>query len=123
MALTTSQVNTMLDNNFSSNTWLALFTTNPTAAGSGTEASGGSYARQEITFGTATGASISSLNDITFTVNSGTYTYYGIMSAATGGTMKDYGRLIPGSAIVVSVDDSNINVSSGDITVTISTSI
>jgi hypothetical protein len=59
---------------------LALFTSNPTDAGSGTEVSGGSYARQTITFGTAaSGGTISNTADITFTtMPAATVTHVGI---------------------------------------------
>ena len=70
-------------------TYLALYTTDPTDADTGTEVSGGSYARQAITFGSASGGSESSTNSQTFNGMPAETTgvpYIGVWSAATSGT-------------------------------------
>lgn len=80
---------------------LALYTTNPTAAGTGTEVTGGSYARQPITFGSITGGSISNSAVISFTgVPTATITHWGIKDALTGGDLKVYGALTSSIASV-----------------------
>lgn len=69
--------------------WIALYTTAPTDTTEGTEVSGGSYARQSITFGAPSGnpAQISNSAQILFpeaTANWGTVVAFAIHTAATG---------------------------------------
>ncbi len=78
--------------------YLALFTTDPTDAGTGTEVTGGAYARQKITFGAASspGGTASTTADIAFpvaTANWGTVTHVGIYDAATAGNLLFHGAL------------------------------
>ena len=74
--------------------YLALYTTTPTVGGGGTEVSGGSYARQAITYGAISSASMSNSAVITFTgMPNATVTHYAVLNAATGGTMKGFGAL------------------------------
>lgn len=79
---------------------VALYTSNPTDADTGTEVSGGSYARVSLTpataFGAAAAGSISNAADITFTTATaawGTITHFAIRDAATAGNMLVYGAL------------------------------
>jgi len=68
--------------------YLSLHSATPGQTGT-SEISGGSYARQGITFGSASGGSEASTNSQTFTnlpVASGGIGYFGIWSAATAGT-------------------------------------
>lgn len=123
MSFSTYLANETLDDKFSGTLYLALFLDNPTAAGSGTEASGGSYARQEVTFSAASGGEIVSEADIVFTVNANTYTHYAIYDALTSGNMLDYGELNSGTNIVVSVDDTDITFLAGELSVTLSTDL
>lgn len=80
--------------------WLALYTTNPTAADTGTEVpfvGGSAYARQPITFGTPSGGSIASTGELDFPVagtNWGTIGWAGIRDAATAGHLLFYGPLV-----------------------------
>jgi len=74
--------------------YLALFTTATADAGTGTEVSGGSYARQSITFGATADVSgamqIANSSDITFpvaTANWGTITHAAIYDALSAGNM------------------------------------
>jgi hypothetical protein len=72
--------------------YVALFTTDPTDAGTGTEVSGGSYARTAVTFATASGTSGNVLSDAdcTFpqaTGNWGTVGWIGIYDASTSGNL------------------------------------
>lgn len=70
--------------------YVALFTSDPTDANTGTEVSGGSYARQPVTFDPPTNGSTANSADIEFpvaTANWGTITHAGIMDAETGGNL------------------------------------
>lgn len=70
--------------------YVALFTTATDDTGAGTEVSGGSYARQSVTFGAAAAGAISNSAEINFptaTANWGTITHAAIMDASTGGNM------------------------------------
>ena len=75
--------------------YLALFTTNPNFAlgTGGTEATGGSYARIELTMAAAASrARVNSSGPHEFVVGTnlaaGTYTGWGIYSASSGGTFR-----------------------------------
>ncbi len=86
--------------------WVALFTADPTDAGTGAEVAGGGYARQAVscadanwTFSADDGSGnsqITNANVITYanpTVNQGTITHWATMSAATAGTVLHHGPL------------------------------
>ena len=76
--------------------YLALFTSNPTDAGSGTEVSGSGYARQAITFGAASSGTATNSSQETFTAsggNFGTVTHIGIYDASSAGNLLVYGAL------------------------------
>jgi hypothetical protein len=70
--------------------YVSLWTSDPTDAGSGTEVSGGSYARQAVTFAApSSGVSLNSA-DVTFptaTGSWGTVGWIGINDAATSGNL------------------------------------
>jgi len=71
--------------------YVALYTSDPTDADTGTEVSGGGYARQTVTFNAASGGSASNAGDITFpqaTADWGTITHIGLRDAATGGNTR-----------------------------------
>ena len=89
--LPVAQENTGLNAMFVPTTtyYLALFTTDPSTTGASGEVSGGSYARQAIAFGSASSGSQASTNAQNFTnmpVLSGGIPYFGLFTAATGGT-------------------------------------
>lgn len=73
--------------------YVALYTSNPTAADTGMEVSGGSYARQAITFGAPAvegGKQTVKNAEIVFpiaTADWGAVTHIGIRDAATGGNL------------------------------------
>jgi len=74
--------------------YLALYTTDPTDADTGTEVSGGSYARQAITFNPASSRSTSNSATVTFpeaTSDWGTISYWGLKDSLTGGNLLFYG--------------------------------
>jgi hypothetical protein len=87
--------------------YLALYTLDPTDADTGTEVSGGSYARQTITFGAASGGQSKNNANVEFpqaTANWGTITHIGIRDASTGGNLLFYGPLT-----------SSVTINSGEI--------
>ena len=80
--------------------WVALYTTNPTDADTGTEVTGGAYARRQVTFGAVTqvadAGTIRNNINIDFpvaTANWGTITHIGVRDAATAGNLLYYGAL------------------------------
>lgn len=106
-------------NLFSSGTpYLALYTSAPNAAdSSGTEVTGGSYARKAITFGTPnlTTNEMKNTNAISFpNLPTANITYYAIRSAATGGNLLSYGLL----STVATISGDEITVAVGGITIT-----
>jgi hypothetical protein len=64
--------------------YLSVHTADPGTTGT-SEATGGSYARQQNSWGAVSGGSIVGTGK-TFTPGAGTFTYGGYWSAATGGT-------------------------------------
>ena len=71
-------------------TYLALYTSDPTDADTGTEVSGGSYARQAITFGAPSNGTSTNSAAIEFpqaTGSWGTITHVGIRDASTTGNL------------------------------------
>jgi len=84
--------------------YLALYTTNPGAGDTGTEVTGGSYARQAVTFGTITGGSMSNTGVISFTgLPTATITHWGVRNASSAGDLRVFGAL-----------NSNVATISGD---------
>lgn len=82
--------------------YIALYTSDPTDADTGTEVSGGSYARVAVTnnatnWPAASGGQKSNANAITFaqaTASWGTVTHVGIRDALTGGNLLYSGPLV-----------------------------
>ena len=74
--------------------YVGLYTTDPTDANTGTECTGGSYARQAITFSAASGGATSNTTDVDFTgMPAATTVAVAVHTASTGGTMLMYGTL------------------------------
>ena len=101
------------------NIYVSLWTSDPTDAGSGTEVSGGSYARTAVTFGAPSdGASLNSA-DVTFptaTASWGTVGWIGINDAATSGNLLYHTALDTAKAI----DSGDIfKISTGNLSVTL----
>ena len=70
--------------------YVSLYTTDPTDADSGTEVSGGSYARTAVTFGAPSNGVTTNSADVTFptaTASWGTVTHIGIHDASTSGNL------------------------------------
>lgn len=74
--------------------YVALFTNDPGEGDTGTEVTGGSYARQEATFSAPSSGSISNSSDITFAdMPSTTVTHFAIYDDVSAGNMLAYGEL------------------------------
>lgn len=83
-------------------TFVGLFTTDPTDAGSGTEVSGGSYARKAASFGNASEGNCTNDADIDFdqaTGNWGTVTHFGLFDAVSSGNLLFHGALTSSKTI------------------------
>ena len=87
--------------------YVALFTSDPTDAGTGTEVSGGSYARTAVTFGAPSNGVSTNSADVTFptaTGSWGTVGWIGIYDASTSGNLLYHTPL-----------DASKTITSGDI--------
>lgn len=87
--------------------YVALFTTDPTDAGSGTELSGSAYARTAVTFGAPSNGVTTNSADVTFptaTASWGVVTHIGLYDALTSGNLLFHTPL-----------DSSKTIDSGDI--------
>lgn len=97
--------------------YLALYTSDPTDADTGTEVSGGSYVRQSITFGAPSNGSSTNSAAIEFpqaTADWGTITHVGIRDAITSGnllyhTPLDASKVI-GTGDVFKITTGNLSV-------------
>ena len=100
--------------------YVGLFTTDPTDAGSGTEVSGGSYARVAATFGApSNGASVTTA-DVTFpqaTASWGTVGWIGIHDALTTGNLLYHTPLDASKTIDIG---DIFKIASGNLSVTLS---
>ena len=87
--------------------YVSLYTTDPTDADTGTEVSGGSYARTAVTFGAPSNGVTTNSADVTFptaTGSWGTVTHIGIHDASTAGNLLFHTPL-----------DTSKTIDSGDI--------
>lgn len=99
--------------------YVSLWTSDPTDAGSGTEVSGGSYARTAVTFGAPSGGVTTNNADVTFptaTGSWGTVGWIGINDALTSGNLLYHTALDTAKAI----DSGDIfKIASGNLSVTL----
>lgn len=99
--------------------YVALFTDDPTDAGTGTEVSGNGYARQAATFAAPSGGAASTNADVQFpqaTGTQGTVTHFAIFDALTTGNMLFHGALTTSKTI----DTGDVfKIASGSLTVTL----
>ena len=99
--------------------YVSLWTSDPTDAGSGTEVSGGSYARTAVTFGAPSGGVTTNNADVTFptaTGSWGTVGWIGINDASTSGNLLYHTALDTAKAI----DSGDIfKIASGNLSVTL----
>ena len=87
--------------------YVSLYTTDPTDADTGTEVSGGSYARTAVTMGAPSNGVSTNSADVTFptaTASWGTVTHIGIHDASTAGNLLFHTPL-----------DTSKTIDSGDI--------
>jgi hypothetical protein len=100
--------------------YVSLWTSDPTDAGSGTEVSGGSYARTAVTFGAPSNGASTNSADVTFptaTASWGTVGWIGINDAATAGNLLYHSPLDSAKTI----DSGDIfKISTGNLSVTLS---
>lgn len=99
--------------------YVALFTTSPTDAATGTEVTGGSYVRKAVTFGSAASGAASNSADVTFdvaTASWGTVTHIGIYDAATAGNMLFHGAFTQSKAIA---SNDQFKIPAGNLTITL----
>lgn len=99
--------------------YVALFTTDPTDAGSGTEVSGGSYARTSVTFAAPSNGASASNADCTFptcTSTWGTVTHIGLFDASTSGNLLYHTPLDTSKTIETG---DIFKIASGSLTVTL----
>lgn len=101
--------------------YIGLYTSDPTDANTGTEVSGGSYARVAATFGTAsgTGGSVASNADITFpqaTAGWGTVGWIGILDSLSSGNLLYHTPLDTSKTIEAG---DIFKIASGNLTVTL----
>jgi hypothetical protein len=99
--------------------YVSLHTADPTDAGTGTEVSGGSYARQSASFAAPSNGASATNADITFpqaTGNWGTVTHIGIWDASTSGNLYYHTALDASKTI----DTGDVfKIASGSLTVTL----
>jgi len=100
--------------------YVSLWTSDPTDAGSGTEVSGGSYARTAVTFAAPSNGVTTNSADVTFptaTGNWGTVGWIGINDALTTGNLLYHTALDVAKAI----DTGDIfKITTGNLSVTLS---
>lgn len=102
--------------------YLALFTSDPTDAGSGTEVStsGTAYSRQSIAFSSASSGSTSNSADVEFSQATGsgfgTVTHFGIFDASSAGNLLFHGALTSSKTI----DAGDVfKIASGNLSITV----
>jgi hypothetical protein len=100
--------------------YVSLYTTDPTDADTGTEVSGGSYARTAVTFGSPSNGVSTNSADVTFptcTSSWGTVTHIGIHDASTSGNLLFHTPLDTAKTI----DSGDIfKIETGNLSVTLS---
>ena len=99
--------------------YVSLYTTDPTDADTGTEVSGGSYARTAVTMGAPSNGVSTNSADVTFptaTASWGTVTHIGIHDASTAGNLLFHTPLDTSKTI----DSGDIfKITSGNLSVTL----
>jgi len=99
--------------------YVSLWTSDPTDAGSGTEVSGGSYARTAVTFAAPSNGVTTNSADVTFPTATGSWGvvgWIGINDAATSGNLLYHSPLDTSKTI----DSGDIfKISTGNLSVTL----
>jgi len=108
-----------IDYTSATDVYVGLHTTATNDDDSGTEVSGGSYAREVVTFAAPSGGASSNDALVSFTpatASWGTVTHFGIYDASTGGNLLYWGAL----TVSKTVDNGDIfTIPSGNLTVTL----
>lgn len=98
----TYAINATLNSLLAGSEYLALFVNDPAPSGSGTEVTGGSYARLPITWSTISANQKTNTAAINFTgLPATTINYWAIYDALTGGNLVYYGPLSQGVTVPV----------------------
>jgi hypothetical protein len=100
--------------------YVGLFTSDPTDAGSGTEVSGGSYARTAVTFGAPSNGASTNSAAVEFpqaTGDWGTITHIGILDASSSGNLL-YHTALDTSKVIQTGDI--FKIATGNLSVTLS---
>jgi hypothetical protein len=100
--------------------FVGLYTSDPTDANTGTEVSGGSYARQSVTFGAPSNGASTNSGAVEFpqaTGSWGTIGWIGILDASTSGNLL-YHTPLDASKTIASGDIFRISI--GSLSVTLS---
>lgn len=124
-ALSNVHAASLLNTSLRSGTYyLALFLTDPTAAATGTEASGGGYARKIITLGAPSLVSgrqqVTNTAEVDYgviTADIGTVSYWGIFDSQSGGNLLWFGSFARGKNVL---NGDAITVEAGAITCNLS---
>ena len=99
--------------------FVGLYTSNPTDTNSGTDVTGGSYARQALSVTTASAGIVTSSADVTFpqcTASWGSVGFIGILDAVTSGNLLMHTALTTAKTI----DSGDIlKITTGNLTVTL----
>ena len=98
--------------------YVGLFTTDPTDADTGTEVSGGSYARTAVTF-SVTGNAATNTGGVEFpaaTADWGTVSHIAVYDASTGGNMIFHSALTTAKSIT---DGDVFRIPTGDLDFTL----
>lgn len=94
--------------------WASLHTADPVDNGQ-SEVTGGSYARQSISFSAASSKTTSQTADLNFTLMPAcTVTHVGLWSASSGGTFQ-WGGVLTDSKTITAGDTFKIGVSDWDV--------
>jgi len=98
--------------------YVALFLTDPTDAGGGTEVSGGSYSRQVVTFNAPSGGSCDNalVTFTTATADWGTIPYIALFDAASAGNLLFHAPLLD---TVTVLNGETFSIPAGQLIVTL----
>lgn len=99
--------------------YLALYTSDPGEDKTGTEVSGGAYARKAITFSAASSGTVTNNADVLFdiaTANWGNISHVGVLDAVTGGNLLYSGQLTTAKTINSS---DQLKIAAGDLTISL----
>lgn len=102
-----------------STVYLALYTSDPTAADTGTEVSGNAYARQTVAFSAPSNGTCTNSSTVSFPVATGawgTVTHFGLRSALTGGNLFFSGPLTTPQSVVL---NTQLQFLAGQLSVTL----